>query len=110
MVLAASSTGNCILKNTSRLRYKESNRGEVMKQQLLKAGIEVMISENHIKVKPSTAKFSDFSACGDHRIAMALTLFSMAHNGGTIDGVECIGKSYKDFFRNMIQLGALIRE
>jgi len=108
MVLAASSTGDCILKNTSRLRYKESNRGEVMKQQLSKAGIEIIIFDNSIMVKPTTAKYADFSACGDHRIAMALTLFSMVNNGGSVDGVECIGKSYRDFFKDLRLLGALI--
>jgi 3-phosphoshikimate 1-carboxyvinyltransferase len=110
IVLAASSKGECTLKNTARLRYKESDRGMVMQHQLCRAGIEVMLFENCIKVKPTTPNFAHFSACGDHRIAMALSLFSMAHKGGSVDGAECIGKSYRDFFKDLIQLGGLISE
>ena len=106
IVLAASSNGVCTLYNTSRLRFKESDRGRVMQMELRKAGVVVSLSENSILVNPARGMRADFNAHGDHRIAMALTLFALAHRGGTIEGAECVAKSYPNFFSDLVKLGS----
>ena len=109
MVLAAASSGECKLLNTSRLRYKESNRAWVMQQELAKAGITVKVSENEIAVLPGIGRHAQFSSHGDHRVAMAMSIFAMANAGGTVVEASCVDKSYANFFDDLALLGASLK-
>ena len=106
MVLAAASDGECTFHNTQRLRYKESNRGRVMQEEFGKSGIVVEVMENEIRVRPGVGKRALFSSQGDHRIAMAMTVFAMANQGGEVEGVQCVHKSYPQFYNDLLGLEA----
>ena len=91
---------------TKRLKWKECNRGEAMKEELSKCGIELSIDENEITVHKGTAKapIDIISSHNDHRIAMAMSVV-LSVVGGIIDGAEAVNKSYPDFYDNIKKLG-----
>ena len=102
--LAATKNG-ATFTGTRRLRIKESDRGEAMKAELAKFGVDVEIFENSVIVK-NGAKAPNAEICGhnDHRIVMAISII-LTLFGGVIDGCEAISKSYPDFFENLSVLG-----
>lgn len=88
--------------NTERLRFKECNRTECMKKELMKFGVKMQIEENAITVekseihKPVSTLFSH----NDHRVAMALSLLCTV-TGGEIENTESVNKSYPAFFDDL---------
>ena len=64
--------------NTSRLSIKESNRGQVIAEELKKCCAHIEVSDNQIIVEKSDLikPTTNLSAHNDHRIAMALSLLS----------------------------------
>lgn len=92
--------------NTARLKIKESDRGQVMAEELRKFGITVHCMENEIVVEAGTLRKPEAVLQGhnDHRIAMALSVLCTL-TGGTIEGAECVRKSYPGFFEDMKKLG-----
>lgn len=95
---------------TRRLAYKESNRATSMKEELSAFGVELTVSENEVLVSGSLQKPSRALFChDDHRIAMALaTLCTLT--GGTLDGAECVEKSYPEFWQDLATLGFAVAE
>lgn len=83
---------------TRRLKIKESDRAEAMKNELLKFGVNTTIFDDRVIVSgklkaPSTELYGH----NDHRIVMALSVLA-ARVGGVIDGAEAVSKSFPDFF------------
>ena len=94
---------------TRRLRLKESDRGEAMKAELSKFGIEMSIEENSITVfRPHSGglKTPTEILCGhnDHRIVMALAVLCTL-TGGRISEEEAVEKSFPDFFKSLKSVG-----
>ncbi len=97
---------------TRRLKIKESDRAEAMREELAKFGAVVTVEENNVTVLPPPcglhAPESVLFSHGDHRIAMALSLLCTI-TGGTISGAEAVRKSYPDFFSVLSSLGVSLR-
>ena len=94
------------LKGTSRLKIKESDRGQVMAQELRKLGVNVEIGDDYIIVPQSelNTPCESIDCHNDHRIAMSFSvLCSVA--GGVLAGAECVSKSYPEFFKDIKELG-----
>ncbi len=91
---------------TARLRIKESDRGEAMKQELEKCGGTLLIGENEITVLKKELFSPEDVILGhnDHRIVMAMSVL-LSRLGGKIQGAEAISKSYPDFFEEIKKLG-----
>lgn len=108
MALAAAKNG-ARLTNTARLKIKESDRGEAMKQELEKLGVAVTVKENEIEIGCGISpQGSVIDGHNDHRIVMACAVL-LTLTGGSIDGAEAVGKSLPDFFERMCALGAKVR-
>jgi 3-phosphoshikimate 1-carboxyvinyltransferase len=105
MAYAAMREG-CVLHGTKRLKIKESDRGNAMKEELSKFGIEADIQDNSIRVS-SGIKFPKEELYGhnDHRIVMALAALCL-QTGGVIEGAEAVSKSFPDFFDAIKSVGA----
>lgn len=105
MAVAAAFSGGHFV-NTARLKIKESDRGQVMAEELAKFGITVRCMENEIIVEKGILQKPKEILQGhnDHRIAMALSVLCTL-TGGTIEEAECVKKSYPDFFEDMKKLG-----
>lgn len=97
--------------NTRRLRVKESDRANVMAEELKKFGANVKVYENSVEIEKTQLKPPIVSLCGhnDHRIVMALSVLAAVF-GAEIDGAEAVNKSYPDFFRVIKKAGVNVYE
>ena len=97
--------------NTRRLRVKESDRANVMAEELKKFGANVKVYENSVEIKKTQLKPPIVPLCGhnDHRIVMALSVLAAVF-GAEIDGAEAVNKSYPDFFRDIKKAGVNVYE
>ena len=102
--------GGARFTGTRRLRIKESDRADAMRQELKKLGIDVEVGENEVIVHGGTLRqpTEALSAHGDHRIVMALSVL-LTVTGGVIDGAQAVNKSFPDFFEKMQKLGAEVQ-
>lgn len=113
-VLGIYAKGKMRLHNVPQIRFKETDRIEVLKRELTRCGVKVedkfdemivynkdnfKLEENHI-----------FNARGhnhkitDHRVAMALSLIAMRSGPATIEDADRIKISYPDYFEDMESL------
>ena len=110
MALAAALNG-AEFTGTRRLKIKESDRAEAMKEELMKFGCRVDVQENSVTVKKCELKTPLVPLLGhnDHRIVMAISLL-LTLTGGEIYGAEAVAKSYPDFLNDLKKLGCIINE
>lgn len=104
-VLAALLHG-AVFTGTRRLRFKESDRGAVMAEELSKCGVPLHLEENRITVPAGCVHdpSGSFSSHNDHRVAMALSLLC-TRTGGEIIGAEAVRKSYPAWWDRLRSLG-----
>lgn len=97
--------------NTRRLRVKESDRANVMAEELKKFDANVKVYENSVEIEKTQLKPPIVPLCGhnDHRIVMALSVLAAVF-GAEIDGAEAVNKSYPDFFRVIKKAGVNVYE
>lgn len=97
--------------NTRRLRVKESDRANVMAEELKKFGANVKVYENSVEIEKTQLNPPIVPLCGhnDHRIVMALSVLAAVF-GAEIDGAEAVNKSYPDFFRVIKKAGVNVYE
>jgi 3-phosphoshikimate 1-carboxyvinyltransferase len=133
-VLAALAEGDSVFVGIDRARIKESNRVTSVKEGLIKLGIDVVETEEQltitgIKTKKDTDDGSQenikeetpqdtpekkdavvIKSYGDHRIAMAFGVLGAALGGITIDGAECVAKTFPDFWEALKGVGGEIKQ
>ncbi len=102
----AACTNGVELTHTDRLRFKESDRGSVMAEELRKCGIQVDVDTHSIRVFGGGLQVPNevLSGHNDHRIVMALSIL-LTRVGGKISQCESVNKSYPAFFEDMRALG-----
>lgn len=101
--LAAAAEGVSTIIGTSRLRHKESDRAETLRQEYEKLGIEIDISEENVmKIRGGKIKPAVVFSHGDHRIAMSLAVSALRCEGEVIiEQAESVEKSYPTFFEDL---------
>lgn len=94
------------LTGTSRLKIKESDRGEAMRAELEKFGVRVTVKEYEIDVSGDGLKAPSVPIFGhnDHRIVMSSAVL-LTLTGGEIIGAQAVSKSFPDFFERLSDLG-----
>ena len=110
LIALASLKNGAVLTGTDRLKIKESDRGQVMHEELVKLGGGLIFGDNSISVpKLENVKNTAFlEGHNDHRIVMAMSLILSVY-GGEIDGIEAVRKSYPSFFEDIKILGAEVK-
>ena len=106
MALGAAFNGVELI-GTSRLKLKESDRGNVMAEVLEEFSIPVKVYEDKIIVQGGyslKAPKNTLSGYNDHRVVMSEAVL-MTLTGGSIKGAEAVRKSYPDFFERIEGLG-----
>ncbi len=106
LIACATLLNGATLTGTKRLKIKESDRGEAMKTELKKFGVDIAVNENLIVVPKSDLSLPavPLNCHNDHRIAMALSIIC-SRVGGTLMNAECVNKSYPEFFDDIKSLG-----
>lgn len=102
IVLCVSCGIGAKLQNVQNLQYKESNRIKALQQEL-KEFSEIKLQDNDIIIVPRQIKFPkkySFSSYNDHRIAMSLMLLDTQIQNIQIDDIECVQKSYPNFWKD----------
>lgn len=101
--LAAAAEGVSILHGTSRLRHKESDRAEAIREEYGRLGIEVDLpDEDVMTIRGGVIRGGRVHSHGDHRMAMSLAVAALRAEGVvTIEDAECVAKSYPEFFEDL---------
>ncbi|MBM3253749.1 MAG: 3-phosphoshikimate 1-carboxyvinyltransferase [Candidatus Omnitrophica bacterium] len=108
MVAASLSEGRTTIKGASELRVKETDRINSMVYNLKKLGAKIFSEGDDIYIEGvSQLRGSTVLSFNDHRTAMSMAVAGLLAKGKTrILGIECVTKSFPDFF---ITLKKLIR-
>ena len=106
LIAAAALHHGARLTGTRRLRFKESDRGAAMAEEMAKFGIRLENGENEIVIpdSPLHRPAETLSGHNDHRIVMALAAVCVK-TGGEIDGAEAVKKSLPDYWERLKELG-----
>jgi 3-phosphoshikimate 1-carboxyvinyltransferase len=109
VALAAASKGVSVIKGISRLRGKESDRGEVLRSEYSKIGIDIELDydSDEMRIVGGQPHNADVDSHDDHRIAMSLAITELRlEKPLNIKNRECVSKSYPSFFKDMASLKA----
>ena len=95
------------ISHVKRLRDKESDRLSAIMQMLSKVGIKTEYSNDVLSVYGGKHTACEVDSFNDHRMAMSGMVCALATEGqSVIRGADCIAKSYPDFVKEIIRLGA----
>lgn len=108
-VLAAYAGGVSKIKGVNRLKHKESDRGVTLQKEFAKAGVRIELQGDEMLIygegQPKIIEETTFFSHNDHRIAMAMSLFSIgAKYAIIIDNPGAIDKSYPDFYKDFLTI------
>ncbi len=105
--LAAKSQATVIIKGTSKLTFKESNRKLAMADVINKIGGFVRVTEDEITIHGRNFIRGDVvDSYNDHRVVMAVTILAtIANNPVVIKNFNVVTKSYPKFFEDFENVG-----
>lgn len=105
-VLACTAKGRTVIKDAGELKVKESNRINVMVENLSRMGADVVATDDGMIIhggKPLHGAIIDSRL--DHRIAMSFAVASLIAEGETtILDAQCVDISYPDFYSELRSL------
>lgn len=105
-IMAAFAEGTTIIKDAQELKVKESNRIDVMVNNLSAMGVDIEGTEDGMIIhggKPLHGAVIDSKL--DHRIAMSFAIAGGLADGDTeIIGAECVNISYPTFYSDLEML------
>lgn len=105
-ILACFAEGRTIIKDASELKVKESNRIDVMVDNLSRMGADITATADGMIInggKPLHGAMVESKF--DHRIAMSFTIASLLADGKTdIKDAECVDISYPNFYSDVRSL------
>ena len=105
-VMAAFATGTTTIKDAAELKVKESNRIDVMVQNLSSMNADIVGTEDGMIIQGGnilTGAVIDSKL--DHRIAMSFTVAGLNASGTTtILGSDCVAISYPTFYEDVKRL------
>lgn len=102
-VAAAFAEGTTIIKDAQELKVKESNRIDVMVDQLKKMGADVTATEDGMIIRGGAPLHGAvIDSYNDHRIAMSFAIAGLAcKDSTTILRDACVAISYPDFYHDL---------
>lgn len=110
-VVGCFAEGETRLTNAAIARKKECDRIHCVAQELSRMGALIEEKEDGLIIKRSHLRGARVFSHADHRMAMSLTVAALAAEGETsIEGVECIQKTFPNFLGFCQRLGAQIEE
>ncbi|MFC1946232.1 3-phosphoshikimate 1-carboxyvinyltransferase, partial [Chloroflexota bacterium] len=107
-VLAAFAEGKSELTGIRRARLKESDRVAAVVEGLKRLGIAVTSGEDYLSVTGGEPGPAVIESHGDHRIAMAFSLPGVVYGGVTINGAECVGKTFPQYWGILENIGGKV--
>lgn len=106
LAVTAACRRGAVFTNIARLRLKESDRVESVKEMILALGGTAEADENTLTVLGTGLRGGTVDAKNDHRIAMSSAIAATVCSGKvTILGAQCVEKSYPQFWEVYKELG-----
>lgn len=106
MIAPGYGEGETVIRDAQELKVKESNRIDVMVENLKAMGADIEATEDGMIIrggKPLHGALIDSRL--DHRVAMSFAVAAMNADGETeISGSECVDISYPGFYKDMERL------
>lgn len=108
-VAAAAVPGQTVIRETRRLKIKESDRAAAMADCLTRLGAKIREEPNALVIDGGFPLHGGrVSSYGDHRIAMSMTIAAgLANAPVVIEGAQAVEKSYPGFFEDFKSLGGI---
>lgn len=102
-IMAAFANGTTIIKDAQELKVKESNRIDVMVNNLSAMGVDIEGTEDGMIIRGGqTLHSATIDSKLDHRIAMSFAIAGGLADGDTeILGAECVNISYPSFYSDL---------
>ena len=107
-IMAALSDGKCELTGVKRARLKESDRIAAVRAGMERMGIRTIEEEDRILITGTKPRGAVIDSMGDHRIAMAFSILGIVAGDTTIEGAECVSKTYPAYWDVLKSLGAKV--
>jgi len=107
-VLAVTADGVSEFAGIERARLKESNRVAALREGLERMGVKVAEERDRMTIAGSKPRGAVVDSKGDHRIAMAFSLLGSLVGGTTIDGAECVNKTFPEFWDILRSIGGKV--
>jgi 3-phosphoshikimate 1-carboxyvinyltransferase len=105
-VVALFAHGTTTLRGVHSLRVKETDRIAALATELTKLGAVVVVEEDALAITPPpVVRPGTIATYDDHRMAMSFALAGTRIAGITIQGAECVNKTYPRFFEDLAKLG-----
>lgn len=99
-VLGAASENGLVIRDAQELRIKETDRIATVADNFHRMGIEIEVTPDGMSI-PGKQKFraAAFDSFGDHRIAMAFAVASLAGDGDSIiENADAASVSFPEFW------------
>lgn len=105
-ILACFADGETVIKDAAELKVKESNRIDVMVNNLSAMGADITGTDDGMIIRGGKPLHSAvIHSKKDHRIAMSFAIAAMCAEGETeILDANCVNISYPDFYRDLENL------
>ncbi|MDO4965798.1 MAG: 3-phosphoshikimate 1-carboxyvinyltransferase [Lachnospiraceae bacterium] len=105
-VMACFAEGQTIIKDAQELKVKESNRIDVIVENLQRMGADITPTDDGMIINGGKPlKGAVLGSRHDHRVAMSFAIAGLAAEGKTeIIGSECVNISYPAFYRDLESL------
>ena len=105
-VMAAFAEGTTVIRDAAELRVKESDRIQVMTENLQKMGADIQATDDGMIInggKPLHG--AEIDSHLDHRVAMSFAVAGLLCDGPlTIRNGECVNISYPEFYSDLYSL------
>ncbi len=108
-VLAAVAEGVSEFTGIERARLKESDRVAAVKAGLVRMGVRVLEERDKLTVSGSRLRGATIDSRNDHRIAMAFSILGSIAGDTTIDGAECVNKTFPQFWDILESIGVKVK-
>lgn len=106
-VIGCFAEGTTEITNAAIARKKESDRISAISTELKKMGAEIEEKPDGLMIRRSQLHGATLNSYCDHRIALALSVASLAASTpSTILNSECIQKTYSSFYEDFRKIGA----
>jgi 3-phosphoshikimate 1-carboxyvinyltransferase len=99
--IAACASSPTEIRGVGFIRTKESDRLGDLAHELSRCGVGATVFEDGIRIEPRPLKSSDIDPHDDHRLAMALSLLGLRHEGISVRDASVVEKSWPAFWQDM---------
>ena len=105
-VMAAFAEGTTVIRDAQELRVKESDRIQVMTENLRKMGADIQETEDGMIIHGGKALHgAEIDSHLDHRVAMSFAVAGLLCEGTlSIKNGECVNISYPEFYSDLYSL------